>query len=175
MGRRATLDSASPESEPKVIVSAGDIRGQTTDFIAGDLTGQDGSGATGGPLNLFDGQINVPAVAIPFTQGFCFQIETLDGANDFCPGIFGIPDTFSEFVSFATASGKVGAKRRSAYQLPVERRFLIPVPLQSMMSLDSMTCSTAAFHPNPQVVPIRRLPGLVRLATTTRVSETTVS
>jgi cytochrome c peroxidase len=80
---------------------SGVFASQTADFTAGDLTGRDGSGAMGGPLNLFDSRMNVPA-AFPFTPRFCF-----DGGTGFCPGIFGIPTAFDFYTAFANTSGKV--------------------------------------------------------------------
>jgi len=80
--------------------------GQTTDFSAGDLTGGDGSGATGGPVNLFDSRLNIPLGGF---GGGCFSPENLDG-QDFCPGMFGIPNVFGEFSTFATATGKNAAQ-----------------------------------------------------------------
>jgi cytochrome c peroxidase len=77
---------------------------QTNDSIGGDLTGGDGSGATGGPVNLFDEHLNVPPGGF-FPPGSCFAPETLEGF-DFCPGIFGIPFADTEFSSFANAAGK---------------------------------------------------------------------
>jgi cytochrome c peroxidase len=85
---------------------------QTTDAIAGDLTGADGSGATGGPENLFNENLNLPPAPpgafIP-PPGDCFAPETLEGF-DFCPGTFGIPGAFTEFSTFATATGKNAAQ-----------------------------------------------------------------
>ncbi|HTT75246.1 MAG TPA: hypothetical protein VMF50_04615, partial [Candidatus Binataceae bacterium] len=76
---------------------------QTTDNVAGDLTGADGSGATGGPQNLFESRENVPLGGF-FPPDSCFVPETLDGV-DFCPGILGIPFVFTDVASFADATG----------------------------------------------------------------------
>jgi len=81
---------------------------QTTDTIAGDLTGGDGSGATGGPVNLFDSRLNVPPGGF-FPPGSCFTPESLDGF-DFCPGILGIPDIFTDYSAFTDATGKTAAQ-----------------------------------------------------------------
>jgi cytochrome c peroxidase len=81
---------------------------QTTDSVAGDLTGGDGSGATGGPSNLFNGRLNLPPGGF-FPPGSCFTPESLEGF-DFCPGTFAIPDAFVEFSAFATATGKTAAQ-----------------------------------------------------------------
>jgi len=81
---------------------------QTIDSIAGDLTGGDGSGATGGPVNLFNSRLNLPAGGF-FPPGSCFTPESLEGF-DFCPGMFGIPDAFLDFTAFATATGKTAAQ-----------------------------------------------------------------
>jgi cytochrome c peroxidase len=81
---------------------------QTLDALAGDLTGGDGSGATGGPQNLFDSRLNVKAVtpAGAVIPGLCGTPEALDGEADFCPGIFGAPNVFTDFSAFASASGQ---------------------------------------------------------------------
>jgi len=86
----------------------GTFAAETYDFIAGDLTGKYGSGATGGPQNLFDGQLNVTPGGF-FPPGSCFNNETLDGFP-FCSGILGIPAVFSEYLTFATATGKYAAQ-----------------------------------------------------------------
>jgi hypothetical protein len=77
---------------------------QTLDFLAGDLTGGDGSGATGGPQNLFLSALNVTQSSPPGTPipGDCFFPEVLDGQDNVCPGIFGIPNVFNQYTSFAS-------------------------------------------------------------------------
>jgi cytochrome c peroxidase len=83
---------------------------QTLDFVAGDLTGADGSGALGGPVNLFESRENVPTTGSPS----CFTPEPLDGV-DFCPGTRSKPFVFTTYASFANAAGTTGqiAQRES--------------------------------------------------------------
>ena len=82
---------------------------QTLDFVAGDLTGADGSGALGGPVDLFESRENVPTTGSPS----CYTPESLDGV-DFCPGVKGNPvyDTFAAFAD-ATGSAPQIAQRES--------------------------------------------------------------
>ncbi|HJU09353.1 MAG TPA: hypothetical protein VJ728_00675 [Candidatus Binataceae bacterium] len=85
---------------------------QSSDFIAGDLTGSDGSGATGGPQQLFDLALNVPPDPLPGVPipGTCFTPEALDGESSFCPGSFAIPNVFVDYSNFANPSGKNALK-----------------------------------------------------------------
>src|SRR5271154_2876530 len=90
----------------------GSFSAQVADFTAGDLTGADGSGALGGPENLYESRLNVINPPIPFSPGFCFD----GGGPEFCPGIFGIPNVFDLYTAFANATtGKAAlvAKRQS--------------------------------------------------------------
>jgi cytochrome c peroxidase len=73
---------------------------QTLDFVGGDLTGGDGSGALGGPVNLFESRENIPTTGSPS----CFTPESLDGV-DFCPGTRSKPSVFTTFATFADATG----------------------------------------------------------------------
>ncbi|HUN57930.1 MAG TPA: hypothetical protein VMU41_07425 [Candidatus Binataceae bacterium] len=73
---------------------------QTLDFVAGDLTGADGSGALGGPVNLFESRENIPTTGSPS----CFTPESLDGV-DFCPGTRSKPSVFTTYPAFADATG----------------------------------------------------------------------
>jgi cytochrome c peroxidase len=82
---------------------------QTLDAIAGDLTGADGSGALGGPMNLFESRENISTTGSPS----CYTPESLDGV-DFCPGTKSAP-VFTTFASFADATGTAAqiARRES--------------------------------------------------------------
>jgi len=86
----------------------GVFAGQINDFVAGDLTGSDGSGALGGPKNLFTSRENVPQGGF-FPPNSCFAPESLDGVN-FCPGIFAVPDAFTLYTAFTSASGTIAGR-----------------------------------------------------------------
>jgi hypothetical protein len=81
---------------------------QTTDSVGGDLTGGDGSGATGGPEDLFNSRLNLPPGGF-FPPGSCFSPESLEGF-DFCAGLFAIPNAFTEYSAFTNATGKTAAQ-----------------------------------------------------------------
>lgn len=105
---QTTISPGDADAAAGVAFQQGLFTAQSSDFFAGDLTGADGSGATGGPTNLFNLSLNVPpsnGIPIP---GLCFFPEDLDGEASFCPGIFGIPTVFFDYASsgFANATGR---------------------------------------------------------------------
>jgi hypothetical protein len=106
----------------------GVFAGQINYFIAGDLTGSDGSGALGGPENLFTSRENVPQGGF-FPPNSCFAPESLDGVN-FCPGIFAIPDAFTMHLHCIPRSQTPPADSPGRYlnanRSPGEKTFLIP-------------------------------------------------
>ena len=149
---------------------------ESSDFIAGDLTGKDGSGATGGPQNLFDGQLNVPP-ANPFSQGFCFDFpgETLDGSNAFCPGSSVFRTCSQSSFRSLLRPAKSRLKSHSVNRSPAGKPSLIHKPSRSTMSPGWMTCLMAAFHRNRRAVPILLSPARVRRVTTIKALATTPS
>ncbi len=101
---QTTISPVDTDAQAGADFQLGVFTAQSANFPAGDLTGGDGSGAAGGPELLFDSRLNVPSsngIPIP---GECFSLEPLDGQNAFCPGIFGRPDAFTIYSSFANAS-----------------------------------------------------------------------
>lgn len=98
------------------------LSAQITDFIAGDLTGADGSGALGGPQNLYDSHMEANIASLPPFGGGCdiFAVELVPGL---CPGIFDATNpadaagtTFDLFDAFADAVSTVpgeAARRQS--------------------------------------------------------------
>jgi len=128
-GQAGTPDSiAHPDdSALGAAFQEGTFSAQVADFTAGDLTGADGSGALGGPENLFNSRLNLPAGG--FSPGSCFASGPLDGFNGviesviepfFCPGgLIGPPpafvtiDLFSAFANATTGKASLVAKRQS--------------------------------------------------------------
>jgi len=114
----ATLTHAQSTSTPAALATAaseganfqrGSFTAQSTNFVAGDLTGADGSGATGGPVNLYNYSNSLPITGSPF-GGAC-AVPTLP-----CPGsLIGNPATpgafleTTDFNAFSTAPGNTAA------------------------------------------------------------------
>lgn len=135
--------------------------GQVADFVAGDLTGSDGSGALGGPQNLFESRLNVTFA--PFAGG-CLDFLA-NPALDPCPGIFlagpvfGSGTGFDLYAAFADATGKPAAlvaKRQSIARGEAifnTRTFVLNdvAGLNDVLGSNPITSTCATCHNNENV------------------------
>jgi cytochrome c peroxidase len=99
---------------------SGSFTGQTTDFIAGDLTGGDGSGALGGPVNLFTYSTTLPYAGGGFAVFLGGSCTVPDSFTAPCPGSIiagATPGSFDgteifNATGFANATGTSAAALR---------------------------------------------------------------
>ena len=121
----ATLTHAQAATSPTptqiaqgVAFQSGSFTAQTSDFVAGDLTGADGSGALGGPANLLAYSMSLPYVPFAvFGGGICgVNLSPCPGSlmpSAVVPGDF---DGTNIYTSFGDATGPnaiAAAKRQS--------------------------------------------------------------
>src|SRR5208283_1188224 len=166
----ATLVHAQASSAPSLTLAdegvsfqSGSFTAQSYDFVAGDLTGADGSGATGGPQNLYNYSNSLPDTGFPFAL---FEGGCLTAAKP-CPGSV-IPQAgplglnlveADVFNAFATASGNTPlaiAQRASIYRGQVifnSRPFAINgvTGLNDLFRANPLTASCAFCHNNGNV------------------------
>lgn len=166
----ATLVHAQASSAPSLTLAdegvsfqSGSFTAQSYDFLAGDLTGADSSGATGGPQNLYNYSSTVPFTGFPFAL---FEGGCLTAAKP-CPGSV-IPQAgplglnlveADVFNAFATASGNTPlaiAQRASIYRGQVifnSRPFAINgvTGLNDLFGANPLTASCAFCHNNGNV------------------------
>jgi cytochrome c peroxidase len=94
----------------------GTFAGQVLDAVAGDLTGADGSGALGGPQNLYNLRTNPALFTLPPFGGGCFDTSTEGAVPGLCSGILNFAGAFGLYETFADATSKVqgqAARRQS--------------------------------------------------------------
>ena len=123
----ATLTHAQATSSPTtaqinqgVAFQSGSFTAQTSDFVAGDLTGADGSDALGGPANLLAYSMSLPYVPNPFAVfggGVC-AVNALPCPGSLMPSAV-VPGDFDGsnlYTAFGAATGPnaiAAAKRQS--------------------------------------------------------------
>jgi cytochrome c peroxidase len=116
---QTTVAPTSQEQTEGADFQLGTFAGQILDFVAGDLTGADGSGALGGPQNLYESRLNVPVA--PFAGG-CFDTPIEELVPGLCPGILdpsslpGAGIGFDLYTAFADSTSRIpgqAAKRQS--------------------------------------------------------------
>ncbi|MGA2409908.1 MAG: hypothetical protein ABSG46_05900, partial [Candidatus Binataceae bacterium] len=108
---QTTIPPTAAEQDEGAAFQAAVYAGQVVDNVAQSLTGSDGSGALGGPQNLYESRLSVPFK--PFAGG-CLDFLP-DPAEDPCPGIldpgavFGAGVGFDLYSAFASATSKIAA------------------------------------------------------------------
>jgi cytochrome c peroxidase len=97
----------STQAQEGAAFQLGDFTAQSSDSVAGDLTGQDGSGVMGGPSQLYNYEETVPFA--PFAGGCFTQARPCSGvAEKDAAGLLGT----TLFGSFATESGSSAQVKR---------------------------------------------------------------
>jgi cytochrome c peroxidase len=125
--RDATLVHAQASSAPTaaeigqgVTFQSGSFTAQSLDFVAGDLTGGDSSGALGGPVNLYNYSDSLPYLGSPFAAfggGSC-SVPVLPCPGSLfpsatVPGDFNGTELFSAFATSGGSSAAATARRES--------------------------------------------------------------
>jgi len=167
----ATLVHAQASSAPSLTLAdegvsfqRGSFTAQSYDFLAGDLTGADGSGATGGPQNLYNYSNSLPDTGFgAFAVGGCLT------AAKPCPGsilpqvLAGFPfvnffetDVFNKFASASGSTPLATAQRASIYRGQVifnSRPFVINgvAGLNDLFGGGNLTASCSFCHNNGNV------------------------
>jgi cytochrome c peroxidase len=106
---QATNAPTAAQAEAGATFQRGSFTAQSLDFVAGDLTGADGSGATGGALNLYTYSDNVPQGGSPFGGGCAAPSTPCPGSLIANPASRGGFLETQDFNAFATAAGTTAA------------------------------------------------------------------
>jgi hypothetical protein len=151
---------------------------QSYDLIAADLTGTDGSGALGGPVNLLSFSLAVPPPAPGFGTGNCF---TTVASGMPCPGSFAVNVSnggtnvgSKVYGSFANTTGtSLSASMRQSIARAEKRS--TTAPTLSIMAFSPLMGSRVSMIFAPWEMAMRLRTALAAPATTTSTLVTMTS